>query len=133
MVCNLRTFQFSGICGSLLLGTGFVGAILTGILVERLSIYRYVSRTFFEEHSIMILFFQVWADGCKHKHKHIYMQIQFCSSRFGRMEEVAKVFYGFAGIFGILIAEFMRFGDVTFYHSNNNLLSLKIVRLANCY
>ena len=49
------------------------------------------------------------------------------------MEEVAKLFYGISGIFGILIAEFMRFGDVTFYHSNNNLLSLKIVRLANCY
>ena len=30
------------------------------------------------------------------------------------MEEVAKVFYGFAGIFGILIAEFMRFGDESF-------------------
>ena len=28
------------------------------------------------------------------------------------MEEVAKLFYGISGIFGILIAEFMRFGDV---------------------
>ena len=45
------------------------------------------------------------------------------------MEEVAKVFYGFAGIFGILIAEFMRFGDVTFLQSNNMLTY--IVRLAN--
>lgn len=67
MMCSRGySLQFSGICGSLLLGTGFIGAILTGILVER----------------------------------------------FGRMEEVAKVFYGFAGIFGILIAEFMRFGDM---------------------
>ena len=30
------------------------------------------------------------------------------------MEEVAKLFYGIAGIFGILIAEFMRFGDMSF-------------------
>ena len=28
------------------------------------------------------------------------------------MEEVSKLFYGIAGIFAILMAEFMRFGDV---------------------
>ena len=56
---------FSGLCGSLLLGTGFLGAIVTGITVEKV----------------------------------------------GRMEEIAKLFFGIAGIFGILIAEFMRFSD----------------------
>ena len=43
------------------------------------------------------------------------------------MEEVAKLFYGIAGIFGILIAEFMRFGDLFFFYC----LSLKTVRLAS--
>merc|ERR1712106_1228337 len=60
---------FSGMCGSLLLGTGFVGAIVTGIMVEK----------------------------------------------YGRMEEISKLFYGIAGISGILIAEFMRISDVKVY------------------
>ena len=42
------------------------------------------------------------------------------------MEEVAKLFYGISGIFGILIAEFMRFGDIVFYYP-----FLKSVRLAS--
>ena len=54
---------FSGLAGSLLLGTGFLGALVTGF----------------------------GADKWPH-----------------RMEEIAKVFYGIAGIFGLLIAEFMR-------------------------
>ena len=106
MVCNLSSFQFSGICGSLLLGTGFVGAIFTGILVERFSIDTNNVPSWYIFSKFRWLQIKI--------HTHIYMQIQFCSSRFGRMEEVAKVFYGFAGIFGILIAEFMRFGDVAF-------------------
>jgi len=56
---------FSGLCGSLLLGTGFLGAIITGIIVEK----------------------------------------------YGSMEETSKVFYCIAGIFGILVAEFMRLSD----------------------
>ena len=60
---------FSGMCGSLLLGTGFVGAIVTGIMVEK----------------------------------------------YGRMEEISKLFYGIAGISGILIAEFMRISDMKVY------------------
>ncbi|XP_023348071.1 major facilitator superfamily domain-containing protein 7-b [Eurytemora carolleeae] len=55
----------SGIAGSLLLGTGFVGATASGILVEK----------------------------------------------YGYIEEISKVFYGIAGIWGILIAEFMRKPD----------------------
>ena len=73
--------QFSGVCGSLLLGTGFVGAILTGLLVDR-SLQR---KTPDKKNSF---------------------------ARYGRMEEVSKLFYGIAGIFAILMAEFMRFGDV---------------------
>ena len=73
--------QFSGICGSLLLGTGFVGAILTGLLVDRSS-----------------------------QRKPPDKKNSF--ARYGRMEEVSKLFYGIAGIFAILMAEFMRFGDV---------------------
>ena len=60
---------FSGMCGSLLLGTGFIGTIITGVMVEK----------------------------------------------YGRMEEIAKLFYGIAGICGILIAEFMRISDVKTY------------------
>jgi len=52
----------SGITGSLLLGTGFAGAIASGIVV----------------------------------------------TKFGYIEEVTKVFYGIAGLFGILIGEFLR-------------------------
>ena len=73
--------QFSGICGSLLLGTGFVGAILTGLLVDR----SFRRKTPDKKNSF---------------------------ARYGRMEEVSKLFYGIAGIFAILMAEFMRFGDV---------------------
>ena len=57
---------FSGMCGSLLLGTGFIGSIITGVLVEK----------------------------------------------YGRMEEISKLFYGIAGICGILIAEFIRMSDM---------------------
>jgi len=57
---------FSGLCGSLLLGTGFIGSIVTGVLVEK----------------------------------------------YGKMEELTKLFYGIAGICGILIAEFMRLSDM---------------------
>ena len=53
---------FSGLCGSLLLGTGFVGAILSGLMVER----------------------------------------------FGRIEDVAKLFFGLAVLLGILIAQLLR-------------------------
>eukprot|EP00092_Neocalanus_flemingeri_P028874 GFUD01031352.1.p1 GENE.GFUD01031352.1~~GFUD01031352.1.p1 ORF type:complete len:468 (+),score=76.63 GFUD01031352.1:210-1613(+) len=60
---------FSGLCGSLLLGTGFIGAIATGTLVEK----------------------------------------------YGKMEEISKLFYGIAGISGILIAEFMRTSDSGVY------------------
>jgi len=55
----------SGITGSLLLGTGFAGAIISGIVV----------------------------------------------TKFGYIEEVSKVFYGIAGLFGILIGEFLRKPD----------------------
>merc|ERR1711970_495702 len=57
---------FSGMCGSLLLGTGFIGSIITGVLVEK----------------------------------------------YGRMEDISKLFFGIAGISGILIAEFMRKSDM---------------------
>ena len=105
LLCTFWIFQFSGICGSLLLGTGFVGAILTGILVDRFSIFPQKPPS------------PSWLDRT---------QIQIYAFRFGRMEEVAKLFYGISGIFGILIAEFMRFGDIVFYYP-----FLKSVRLAS--
>ena len=60
---------FSGMCGSLLLGTGFIGTIITGVMVEK----------------------------------------------FGRMEEISKLFYGIAGICGIAIAELVRKSDMKVY------------------
>ena len=57
---------FSGLCGSLLLGTGFVGAILSGLMVEK----------------------------------------------FGRIEDVAKLFFGLAVLLGILIAQLLRESDL---------------------
>ena len=56
---------YSGMVGSLLLGTGFLGAIVTGIIVDKT----------------------------------------------GKMEEVSKLCFGIAGIFGILLVEFMRLSD----------------------
>ena len=46
------------------------------------------------------------------------------------MEEVAKLFYGISGIFGILIAEFMRFGDMFFYYP---LFIAKNSQIGTCY
>ena len=53
---------FSGMCGSLLLGTGFIGAIISGLLVEK----------------------------------------------FGNIEQVTKLFFGFAVLCGLLIAQLLR-------------------------
>jgi FLVCR family MFS transporter 7 len=66
MMCS-RGYEetFAGLSGSLLLGTGFVGATVSGLIVEK----------------------------------------------FGMMEEIAKLLFGIAGIFGILIAEFLRLSD----------------------
>ena len=54
--------EFSGLCASLLLGTGFIGALASGLLVEK----------------------------------------------FGHIEDVAKLFFGIAVLFGILIAQLLR-------------------------
>jgi FLVCR family MFS transporter 7 len=56
---------FSGLCGSMLLGTGFIGSIFTGTIVQKT----------------------------------------------GRMEEVAKIFFGIASIAGILVTQFLRKPD----------------------
>ncbi len=58
--------EFSGLCGSMLLGTGFIGSIATGIVVQKT----------------------------------------------GKMEEVAKVFYGIACLAGICVTQFMRKSDM---------------------
>ena len=60
---------FSGLCGSLLLGTGFVGAIISGLLVEK----------------------------------------------FGKIEEVTKLFFGCAVLLGLLIAQLLRENDLKVY------------------
>ena len=61
--------QFSGMCGSLLLGTGFIGAIISGVLVDK----------------------------------------------FGKIEEVTKLFFGSAVLFGLLIAQLLRMSDLDVY------------------
>ena len=58
--------MFSGLCGSLLLGSGFVGALISGALVEQ----------------------------------------------FGRIEDVAKLFFGIAVLLGIVNTQLLRKSDL---------------------
>ena len=58
--------EFSGLCASLLLGTGFIGALASGFLVEK----------------------------------------------FGNIEQVTKLFFGIAVLFGLMIAQLLRESNI---------------------
>ena len=81
--------EFSGLCGSMLLGTGFIGMY------------------FQFSHNVLPLY-----PLCKTVHNFVGSIVTgIIVQKTGKMEEVAKVFYGIACLGGIAVTQFLRKSD----------------------